>query len=76
VHDDLKKLLVEDLELDPEGLLPQATPTDAGLDSLALVELGMLLPTRCGVNIADDELAATATLDDLDRLVEAHRNPR
>ncbi|MFE3205785.1 acyl carrier protein [Embleya sp. NPDC059237] len=76
MNPDLTQLLVTDLELDPRALLPHTRLDDAGLDSLALVELGMLLTTRWGVTITDDELAATKTLGALDHLVTQRRADR
>ncbi|WP_395108336.1 phosphopantetheine-binding protein [Actinomadura sp. SCN-SB] len=64
---DLKELLVK-LEVDPQGLRPEAQLEEAGLDSLALAEMSVLLSEQ-NVGIGEDELAAAATLDALDRMV-------
>lgn len=60
----LSELLTE-LKVDPHGIRPDALLEEAGLDSLTLAELSMLLDER-GVKIGQDELAAAATLQDLD----------
>ncbi|MFF4410394.1 phosphopantetheine-binding protein [Streptomyces sp. NPDC001404] len=66
----LMEILVTDLTLDPHQLRPQARLEDAGLDSLALVELGLLLHERSGVQIGEDVLSSATTLGALDQLVE------
>lgn len=70
MNHDLRELLVTELKLDPKELRPESGLEEVGLDSLGIVELGMVLSNRCGVEIGDDELAATKTLGALDRLVE------
>ena len=66
---DLKQLLVTDLKLDSQRLLPDSSPEEAGLDSLGIVELSVMLSDRWGVDIPDDELNRVTTLGALDRLV-------
>lgn len=68
----LKQILVTDLHLDPQALLPDTSLEDAGVDSLALVELNLLLTERAGVKIGEDTLASATTVGALDRLVEEH----
>jgi 4-hydroxy 2-oxovalerate aldolase len=64
---DLVELLVE-LKVDTQALHPGTRLEEVGLDSLAFVELSMILAER-GVEIGEDELAAAATLGALDRIV-------
>ncbi|GAA0544443.1 acyl carrier protein [Actinomadura livida] len=64
---DLEELLVE-LKLDPRELRFGAPLEDSGVDSLALVELSVLLGER-GVRVSQEELAAATTLEALDRMV-------
>jgi acyl carrier protein len=64
---DLRDMLAK-LNVEPGELGPDADLGEAGLDSLALAELSLLLAER-GVEIGEDELAAAASLDALDRLV-------
>lgn len=68
----LRQILVTDLELDPQALLPESSLEDAGVDSLALVELNLLLTQQVGVEIGEDTLASVTTVGALDRLVEQH----
>ncbi|MFD0852184.1 acyl carrier protein [Actinomadura adrarensis] len=64
---DLKDLL-DSLEVDRRDWRPEASLEEAGLDSLALAELSILLNDR-GTQIGEDELATAATLKELDRMV-------
>jgi acyl carrier protein len=66
----LKTIMVEDLKLDAADITPDASREDAGLDSLAVVELSMVLSRRLGVDIPDDELLELATVADIARFVE------
>ncbi|MFJ4689434.1 phosphopantetheine-binding protein [Streptomyces sp. NPDC088789] len=75
----LRDILVGDLKLDPAGLRPGARIDDAGMDSLSLVELGLLLSERHGVDIGEEVLASARTVGALARIVEEHidaRGPR
>lgn len=67
---ELKELLAE-LKIDPQEARPQTPPAEAGLDSLALAELSVLVTER-GTQLALEELAAVTTVEALDRLV-VHR---
>jgi acyl carrier protein len=66
----LKTIMVEDLKLDPAEVTPDATREDAGLDSLAVVELSMVLGRRLGVDIGDDELLELKTVGEIAQLIE------
>lgn len=70
MNERLKSLLVEELGLNPDGLHPEARVEDAGMDSLAVVELSLLLSERHGVQIGEDLLASATTVGALNRLVE------
>jgi acyl carrier protein len=70
VYEELKTLLVDDLRLDEKALRPEAGREEAGLDSLAVVELSMLLSDRYQVQISDEDLLEAATVADIARLLE------
>ena len=65
----LKAIMIEDLLLDAEGVRPDASREDAGLDSLAVVELSMTLARRHGIEITDDELLELDTVADIAALM-------
>ncbi|MEE1800978.1 acyl carrier protein [Streptomyces sp. NPDC101062] len=66
----LKEVLVDKLEADPEEITPEATVEDAGLDSLSIVELSIILEKDHAIAITDDELLAAPTIGDMARLME------
>jgi acyl carrier protein len=61
----LKTIMIEDLLLDADGVRPDASREDAGLDSLAVIELSIVLSQRHGINITDDELLELETVADI-----------
>lgn len=69
MYDTLKNILIRDLHLTEEDIRPEASREEAGLDSLAMVELSMMLSKRLGIEISDDELLDAATVADLAHLI-------
>lgn len=69
MYDELTSILVDNIGLAEENLRPDATLDEAGMDSLALVELSLVLENRYGVLISDDELIESATIADIANLV-------
>ncbi|MEU6483125.1 acyl carrier protein [Streptomyces sp. NPDC046887] len=72
---DLTRILIDDLRLPAERLTDDTTLDDAGFDSLALVELSVLLGDRYGIDV-DDDIRGAATLGRLDLLIAAKRSGR
>jgi len=66
----LKTIMIEELQLDAADVSPGASREDAGLDSLAVVELSMVLSRRLGIDIHDDELLEQRTVADVAQLIE------
>lgn len=54
----------------PEQVTPEATREDVELDSLAVVELSLLLEKELGMNISDDELLELDTIGEMAELME------
>lgn len=75
MYEILVGILVDDLELNASDVRPDASCEDAGLDSLAMVELSMILEKRLNLRISDDELLATKRVADIVRMMEARANP-
>lgn len=73
---DVKKVLVDDLKLPEEGLGPHASLDEAGFDSLAAVELSVLLEERFGIQISESDIQGAATLAQLDQLIRQRRDER
>lgn len=60
----------EVLLLEVDGVRPDASREDAGLDSLAVVELSMVLSQHHGIEITDDELFELDTVAEIVALME------
>ncbi|MFJ9343576.1 acyl carrier protein [Streptomyces sp. NPDC101733] len=67
----LKEILSNKLKVSPDAITPEATREDIELDSLAVVELSLLLESELGLEISDDELLEAETVADMVRLMEA-----
>jgi acyl carrier protein len=69
----LRDILVTDVGIDPDqlSLRPEASLADLGLDSIALVELSVVLRERHGVGLPD--YANTMSFDEL--AGHLHRTP-
>jgi len=65
VFETLKEMLVSKLKVAPEQVTPEATREDVELDSLAVVELSLLLEKELGLQISDDELLEAPTIRDM-----------
>lgn len=70
MYEVLKGILVGDLQMREEAVVPTAGREEVGLDSLTAVELAALLRDRLGVEIHDYELMDAATVADVARLLE------
>ena len=66
----LKTIMVEDLQLDASAVSPDASREDAGLDSLAMVDLSVALSLRFGIEISDDQLLELKTVAEIAALIE------
>lgn len=67
----IKSIFIEEFELEPQLLLPEATLfDDLGLDSLDAVDMVVALEKEFGVKVKDEEsIRSVRTLDDLHRLL-------
>ncbi|GAA3378501.1 hypothetical protein GCM10020367_58240 [Streptomyces sannanensis] len=70
MFEQFKNLLVHKLKVSPDLITPEATREDIELDSLAVVELSLMLESELGVTISDDELLEAATVGDMVALME------
>ncbi|MFJ8001344.1 acyl carrier protein [Streptomyces sp. NPDC096310] len=73
MYEELKGILVDDLQVRAEDIAPTAGREQIGLDSLAAVELAALLSDRYGVEIHDYELLEAGTVADVADLVAQRR---
>lgn len=70
MYETLSSILVQDLHLNANEVRLDASCEDAGLDSLAMVELSTILQQRHNLDITDDELMATKCVADIVRMME------
>jgi acyl carrier protein len=73
---DLVRVLTDDLKLPADRLTDDASLDHAGFDSLAVVELSVLLTDRYGIDISDSDIQDAATLGELDLLITSKRSGR
>ncbi|WP_217165167.1 acyl carrier protein [Streptomyces sp. AC512_CC834] len=73
---DLVHILTDDLKLPAERLTDDASLDHAGFDSLAVVELSVLLTDRYGIDISDSDIKDATTLGRLDLLIISKRSGR
>ncbi|MEJ8657594.1 acyl carrier protein [Streptomyces sp. MS1.AVA.4] len=72
----LESILRNDLKLPPDRLTPDTGLNDAGFDSLAIVELSVLLVDRFGIDVTETDIKAAATLGQLDQLIQRKQDER
>ncbi|MBR3893743.1 MAG: acyl carrier protein [Clostridia bacterium] len=67
----LKKLLVEELQLDPDEITPEAElANDLGINSIELADLVMMCEERFGIEIQDDDIQGFVTIGDVVAFLE------
>ncbi|APY86579.1 acyl carrier protein [Streptomyces alfalfae] len=66
----LKEILSNKLKVSPEAITPEATKDDIELDSLAVVELSLLLKSELDIDVSDDDLLEADTVADMVELME------
>ncbi len=70
----LKNLLVEELQLDPEEVTPEAElANDLGINSIELADLVMLCEDKFGIEIEDDDIHKFITINDVVKYLEAQK---
>ncbi len=69
----LKNILVEELQLDPDEVTPEAElANDLGINSIELADLVMLCEDKFGIEIEDDDIYNFVTIGDVVSYLEAH----
>ena len=62
----LKNLLVEELQLDPEEIKPEAElANDLGINSIELADLVLLCEDKFGIEIQDSDIHKFVTVGDV-----------
>ena len=70
MFEQLKGILVDKFKVDPGQVTPEATWEDIELDSLAMVELSLILESDFGLQIGDKELQELTAISDVLRLMQ------
>lgn len=70
MFEQLKEILAGKLLVPADLITMEATPEAIELDSLAVVELSLVLDKELGLKISDDALAEAETVGDIVRLME------
>ncbi|GAB3058451.1 acyl carrier protein [Micromonospora schwarzwaldensis] len=70
IEDQIIEVLATQLKLVPDGIEPDMTFESLDIDSLVIVELGLLLDGAFDIAIDDGELTNEMTIRDAARLVE------
>ncbi|WP_415954378.1 acyl carrier protein [Streptomyces sp. KLOTTS4A1] len=68
---ELETILRDDLNVPADQLTPETSLEAAGIDSLAIVELSVLLAERHGITVSDAELNRLTHLHELDQLIRS-----
>ncbi len=66
MYEQFKNILVEELNIDPALITPEASLTkDLGINSLELADLILLCEDKLGITIDDDQLSKFITVGDV-----------
>ncbi|MET7369278.1 phosphopantetheine-binding protein [Streptomyces sp. NPDC005566] len=74
-YERLTDILVNQFEVRPEGIRPDATFEELELDSLFLVELTLVVKRDLDVEIDEDAATPRSTVADVVKLIEAQLDP-
>ena len=71
----LKNILVEELSLNPDDVVPSAElANDLGINSLDLADLVLLCEDEFGVEFSEDDIHKLITVGDVAEYLEANAN--
>ena len=74
MFEDIKKVLIDAINVDEEEIKPEAKLNDdLGIDYLAAVELALELENEFDIRIEDEELAKLETVQDVIDIIEAKK---
>lgn len=72
LYDEIRKMIMSELALDEEVVLPEAhLQDDLGADSLGLLNLAEAIDARYGLQLQGDDLVDIANVGELVKLVES-----
>jgi acyl carrier protein len=71
----LAEVLINQFEVRPDEIRPDATFEELELDSLFLVELGLVVKRELGVKLNEEDATPRSTLAEVADLIEAQLDP-
>ncbi|MBU2652017.1 MAG: acyl carrier protein [Bacteroidetes bacterium] len=74
VIDKVNAFLVEEFEIEPELIRPEATWKDIGIDSLDFVDIVVIVDNTFGIKLKGEDMADVKTLEDFYNFLESRVN--
>jgi len=74
VIDKVNAFLIEEFEIEPDLIRPEATWKDIGIDSLDFVDIVVIVDNTFGVKLKGEDMADVKTLDDFYNFLESRVN--
>lgn len=72
IEEKVKAFLVEDLEIEPDRIFPEARlKEDVGIDSLDFIDIVVIVEKNFGFKIKPEEMANVVTLNDFYNYIES-----
>lgn len=72
IEEKVKAFLVEDLEIEPDRIFPEARlKEDVGIDSLDFIDIVVIVEKNFGFKIKPEEMANVVTLNDFYKYIES-----
>jgi acyl carrier protein len=71
ILDRIADLITNRFSVPVEEYRPDATFPDLDLDSLAMVEFGLVAEQEFGVHISEDDVSTTDTITDIAKIIES-----
>lgn len=73
-YDQLADILINQFEVRPDEIRPDMTFGELDLDSLFLVELGLVVKRDLGVKLSEDDATPRSTIADVAELIDSQLN--
>ncbi len=74
MFEEIKKILVDEMQIDPSDITPEAElVNDLGINSLELADMVLLCEERFGIEIKDDDIHKFLTVGDVAKYIEENK---
>lgn len=74
MFEEIKKILVDEMQIDPNDIKPEAElVNDLGINSLELADMVLLCEERFGIEIKDDDIHKFLTVADVAKYIEENK---